>query len=120
MFEVEHFEDIQNKLSKVECTGKSRVLLDMLQDRKCSIWLRRHYAYSRIAGIKGWLSRKKKNPPRKRSEQRKRRCLMCRHSDSEDLKITFECKHILCTDCFYAIEDETTEDGDTVNALSRA
>jgi hypothetical protein len=45
---------------------------------------------------------------------------MCRHSDSEDLKITFECKHILCTDCFYAIEDEVTEDEDTVNALSRA
>lgn len=117
MFEVEHFEDIQNKLSKVECTGESRVLLDILQDRKYPVYLWPNYAYSRITGIKGWMSRKKKNPPHKRSRQRKRKCIMCSHQDSEDLWIISECKHIICGDCYYGIEDEVTEGGEMVKTL---
>jgi len=34
MFDLKHLQDLQDKLSKAERTGKSRVLLDMMQDRE--------------------------------------------------------------------------------------
>ncbi len=42
---------------------------------------------------------------------------MCSHQESEDLRILSECKHILCGDCYYGIEDELTEDGEMVKTL---
>jgi hypothetical protein len=116
MFEIKHFEAIQNELSKVERTEKSRVLLDILQDSKSAPppLFGLVIAHSRITGVKGWMSQKKNNPPHTRFGQKKKKCLECGPMDTDDLRVIAECRHIFCTDCIYNIEEEVTEDGEEV------
>ncbi|PMD54536.1 uncharacterized protein K444DRAFT_617884 [Hyaloscypha bicolor E] len=101
MFDLKHLQDLQDKLSKVERTGKSRVLLDMMQDR-----------------VKNWVARKKASKGRRRPVQRRKYCIQCKHSETEDLWIISICRHLICTDCLDNLE-ETVEDDEVAKSCPR-
>jgi hypothetical protein len=62
------------------------------------------------------MARKKASKGRRRPVQRRKYCIQCQHSETEDLRIISTCKDIICTDCLDNLEEETVEDDEVVRS----
>jgi hypothetical protein len=61
------------------------------------------------------MTRKEASKGRRWPAQRRKRCIKCKHSDTEDLQIIPTCKHHICGDCLDDLE-ETVEDDELVSS----
>jgi hypothetical protein len=76
-----------------------------------------------MIGINGWLTKArekehdKTKKTQRRSAQKKKHCLGCKHKEIEDLQIMPKCKHVYCLDCIDGIEEVVVEDDEAVKSL---
>jgi hypothetical protein len=61
------------------------------------------------------MAQKKASKGRRRPVRRRKYCIQCKHSETEDLWIISICKHPICTDCLDNLE-ETVEDDEVVRS----
>jgi hypothetical protein len=61
------------------------------------------------------MAQKKASKGQRRPVQRRKYCIQCKHSETEDLWIISICRHLICTDCLDNLK-ETVEDDEVVRS----